>query len=428
MIKAPASESVDVPAIGDRPGGDLTQEPDPQPVEPLYSQAPVGEAPSDCGPDVRLDDPQAPTESRAADVHESKQMAPPADSELDGNSETGGQDQLGQHAEKSTVLSGDVSAAKVETKAESMEVAGSQSFSMEIEEEINVSAEPVHEEVMAEPVKEDEVMAEPVKEEEVMAEPVKEEEGGGKRTLKEKKSEEEEENEEVPVVMRVDQFALKPKKEKRASKSKAAGRGRGRGRGGGRGRAKKDEADSEPEVIYDSEDEAQKAEPIKKLKPARKTRSEPKIERKRKAEPKAKPSAKSRARKSSVAATSARDAAGDEHKEDQGESEIVWGPLSVEGVQAVTKAYGWDMLEPSVQEAMKPVDASAPSEKHPDGGDSTGVKIKSFARRPYPRSGVPQARWLAIRDTFDEFIRPLLVNAGHPASGFEARITHRLPS
>lgn len=232
---------------------------------------------------------------------------------------------------------------------------------------------------------------------------------------------------EPPLVLRCHQWDIKnscaEKDDKDKGKKNSSGRGRGKGRGRG-GRGKK-QGSVEPEFIPDSDEEKPQQEECEPpLKKARKT-SSPKPKPRGKAKAKAKSS-------SNEPGTSepASDAAEDECL-DKNETPVVWVHVSKEGVEAINRAYGWDPC--TLQDRDRGIDASggevslkrkieAEVDLTKEKAEPAGEKIKSFARRPIPKSSPARDRWMAIRDCFVENIRPYVVQSNFACSSFEAHV------
>ena len=208
--------------------------------------------------------------------------------------------------------------------------------------------------------------------------------------------------------------------------SKGKGRGRGRGRGGRRGRKQ-----AEPEVIRDSDEEEEEG-------------GEPPAKRQRKKTPCAKPKAKGKARaKAKVCATEASslpdggsDLAEDGSLENH-DIPVAWCLLSLEGVEELNRVYGWGPCALQGKEEGDGEVAGAKGLKRkietPNEVDEEKPEkqekehIKSFARRPMPRSNPAQSRWTAIRDVFHDQIRQYLVQYGFAnCSSWEANDSNLL--
>ena len=301
---------------------------------------------------------------------------------------------------------------------------------MEVTKEELVRAHPEPKEVTKEEVvpahlePEEVTKEEPIEPEAILVEEVGEGEGGGdKGPFKE-----EEVKEEPPLVLRCHQWEIKNASVEKETKkqSKGKGRGRGRGRGGRRGRKQ-----AEPEVIRDSDEEEEEG-------------GEPPAKRQRKKTPCAKPKAKGKARaKAKVCATEASslpdggsDLAEDGSLENH-DIPVAWCLLSLEGVEELNRVYGWGPCALQGKEEGDGEVAGAKGLKRkietPNEVDEEKPEkqekehIKSFARRPMPRSNPAQSRWTAIRDVFHDQIRQYLVQYGFAnCSSWEANDSNLL--
>ncbi len=89
------------------------------------------------------------------------------------------------------------------------------------------------------------------------------------------------------------------------------------------------------------------------------------------------------------------------------EKPIKYKRVDQEGKRDITQAFQWDKPEEDVVDtpelpAQPPAKPQAETPAKPNAGD-TG-KLKSFARRPQPKTSPSSDKWLAIRDTFYEHV------------------------
>ena len=203
-------------------------------------------------------------------------------------------------------------------------------------------------------------------------------------------------SEEPPVVTRQEQFRMKhegkgkePAGEKKAKRKNNCGRGRGRGRG----RKTEDTID----LISDDDDDKEN-----KIKKEVIEENLPKSQPKRRAK-----------RKSVAEETTGQD------KDDA--DKIDWKPVSREGLEA----WEWHIDSQDRAADGKKSRSSATLSNKEDVGASEDMrqqspKLKSFARRPCPKSQLARDRWFAVRDTFESTVMPILVAWGFNLSSWEA--------
>ena len=250
-------------------------------------------------------------------------------------------------------------------------------------------------------------------------------------------------DEDPPVVLRTDQFKLRPN-----------GRGRGRGRGrGGRGGGKLqvetiEESDGEKCEQDEEQQEEQgedRSKPVKRKAPC-KAEAKAKSKASCKAKATSKPKAKSRVTKKAKHANkdNGTDEPMDPPAEDK-EPKIVWElitksnnkfpwaqdgqhgqPMDVDTAQhslePAAEIPSSDVATPSVAPvAPAEPDVAAPEkEKKPRARPGESIHGKSFARRACPKTSPAKDKWKSIKDTFGEEVAPHVDALGLAVSAFEA--------
>ena len=212
--------------------------------------------------------------------------------------------------------------------------------------------------------------------------------------------------EKPPLVRRQEQWAQKPKAVTRGRpKAKAKGTVRkaiAKAKPGRKPTAKqtatrgKAKGKKAPDVVdLDSDEELPKA-------PAMKGAAEPS-------------KAKTRKRPAAPAETAGSKAKKD--AKDGGGDLIKWAPVTQEGIEHMNLACGWQEGEENGQRSGA---VAKPSEKVEEEVLNEAQKLRSFARRPCPKTSPSKQRWLAIRGVFQEVVQPWLEALQLPVSSFEA--------
>lgn len=116
-------------------------------------------------------------------------------------------------------------------------------------------------------------------------------------------------------------------------------------------------------------------------------------------------------------------------EEDMDDDKVVWGPVSTQGIEDFEKH--WTAQDQNIKK-QSTVDAEDRDKRggieeqcqqqEPTGADAAPRNaLKSFARRPCPKTSPAKARWLAVRDVFESAIKPILEEVGFKTSPVEAR-------
>ncbi|CAK9097692.1 unnamed protein product [Durusdinium trenchii] len=116
-------------------------------------------------------------------------------------------------------------------------------------------------------------------------------------------------------------------------------------------------------------------------------------------------------------------------EEDMDDDKVVWGPVSTQGIEDFEKH--WTAQDQNIKK-QSTVDAEDRDKRggieeqcqqqEPTGADAAPRNaLKSFARRPCPKTSPAKERWLAVRDVFESAIKPILEEVGFKTSPVEAR-------
>ena len=207
-----------------------------------------------------------------------------------------------------------------------------------------------------------------------------------------------------PVVSRREQFELKPpRKPKAKAKSKAKAKAEPKAAPSGVKRKHGTKSSEVVDLCSEDADEAEE-EPDKK----------PKRGRPCKAKAKAK-----------CKAIQPEPEVSDPKEEASGDPQIVWTPVSREG----KIAFEANMNPCQVPLEEKLLENGGLGRANEGGGDKMGApkteetspaRLKSFARRTCPKSSPARERWIAVRDVFEETVKPVLIWFGYNTSPWEA--------
>ena len=230
---------------------------------------------------------------------------------------------------------------------------------------------------------------------------------------------------EPPLVMRVDQWAQKPKaKAKPTAKCKAASKAKAKAKAG---RKKKVETIE----VVESGDETLEEAPAasSQEKPAAKAKGAPGRKR---ACSKDKGAAKAKAKsKGKAAQEDEKDDKDEKYDKDDAkpdakkEPPIKYKPVTQDGKTDINTAFQWDQEEGVTSGDGADCHPGECEEGGADPGDDRrplepAVGKKSFARRPPPKTSPAKDRYNAIRDIFASHVCPHLHSLGMPIYQWEA--------
>ena len=226
---------------------------------------------------------------------------------------------------------------------------------------------------------------------------------------------------EPPLVMRVDQWAQKPKaKAKATAKCKASSKAKAK-----TGPKKKGET---IEVLESGDESLQEEE-----KPAAEAKVKAKGRKRacsnQKGAPKAKAKAKAKGKEGKAASEDEKDEKDAAKPDGKQEPPIKYEPVNEDGKNDINTAFQWDQGQGVTNGDGSGASGDAPGDDpgaapgdDPGASEPAAGKLgkKSFARRPPPKTSPSKDRFIAIRDIFESRVGPHVRSLGMPVYQWEA--------